>query len=69
MLGELVTDKQSLTDRLVQTQPPAAVLLEETEIGELQKLVGADLKLRQEALKAGTFSIDERGKCATSFAN
>ncbi len=41
--------------------PSAAILGEEVEIGELRKLVGAELKGREEEVKAHTFSIDELG--------
>jgi uncharacterized protein YhaN len=61
-LANLESGKQKLKDQLKEEQPAAAVLLEEIEIGELKKQVGADVKFREEELKAGTFSIDERGK-------
>lgn len=61
-LANLESDKQKLIDQLKEEPPADAMLSEECEIGELKKLVGADLKARAEEVKATTFSIDDRGK-------
>src|SRR5262249_15463266 len=54
--------QQDLARQMEQEHPSAAILAEEGEIDELNKLVGADKKLAEEVVKAATFSLDEKGK-------
>ncbi len=54
--------QKGLARQIQDEHPSAAILAKEDEIDELNKLVGADKKLSEEAVKAATFSLDEKGK-------
>jgi DNA repair exonuclease SbcCD ATPase subunit len=66
-IGKLELDQQKLNEQILEQHPPADVLREEAEIDELKMQIGADVKLRAEEVKAGTFSIDELGKARDVF--
>jgi uncharacterized protein YhaN len=61
-LAEQERQHQDLVREVEESQPAAAILVEEDEIDDLLKLVGADKTMAEEAVKAATFSLDEKGK-------
>jgi uncharacterized protein YhaN len=66
-IAKLELDQQKLKEQILEQDPPAAVLREQAEIDELKMQIGADVKLRAEEVKAGTFSVDELGKARDIF--
>jgi uncharacterized protein YhaN len=61
-LSGLEEERKRLADQLQVDPSLDAILKESSEVDELARQVGAALKLREEEVRAATFSIDERGK-------
>lgn len=61
-LQQLEGEKIGLERQIHDAVPPAAVLAEEAEIDELQKLYGVYVKLQSEEIKADTRRSEEEGK-------
>jgi uncharacterized protein YhaN len=61
-LSQQEKHQQDLARQIEHEAPSAPILAEEGEIDELNRLVGAHKALSEEAVKATTFSVDEKGK-------
>jgi uncharacterized protein YhaN len=66
-LDGLAEEEERLKELLRNEAPQESVLREEEEIDDLTKLVGAEVRLRNEAIKADTRRSEEEGKARDIF--